>query len=211
MKDVWDLVADIKAGRLGVLRRELSKGYHPNSACSYTGMTALLGACEAGDLEAVQILLEAGADPNQQHHDGYDPYNSTKSRAVREALLRGGFSLLIDGTSWSGGEFSRRVLAPRPVTNSWTRTLDGMTVTIELCRSKFPPPGGEVVVRIGAQHELRPVAGDHITLPAAAGPIVATIELVDFVGEFQLRIWDEETIATSEGPRSFWLPPWTSD
>src|SRR4051812_7434412 len=99
MRDVWDIVADIKAGRLAALREAVASGFDPNTAWRYTGMTALLGACEAGDVEAVNLLLAAGANPDQQHFDGYDAYNSTTSRAVREALLRAGFSLLIDGTT----------------------------------------------------------------------------------------------------------------
>lgn len=208
MRDVWDLVRDIEAGDLSTLRDELASGFAPNTACEYTGMTVLLGACEANNVEAVQILLAAGADPNQQHHDGYDPYNSTRSRAVREVLWNNGFSLLIDATSEGRGTHSRRVLAPRPISNLWSRRLDGPTVLVEWSRSTFPPTFGEVLVRIDGR-EVRPAAGDHTTLPATPGPREVTVELVDFVGEFRIRLWDEATISTNTGDRSFWVPAWT--
>lgn len=49
------------------------------------------------------------------------------------------------------------------------------------------------------------MAGDHITLPATAGPIEVATELVDFVGEFRLRLWNEEL---PTDPLSLWLPSW---
>jgi len=210
MRDVWDLVREIKAGHRAVLRDELAAGFAPNTACEDTGMTVLLGACEADDLEAVQLLLDAGADPNQRHHDGYDAYHATTSRAVREVLLKRGFSVLIDGLRTGRGLSARRVLAPQPLTKAWTGAMTGSTVVVEYCRSTFPPPSGEVIVRVG-DAELRVEAGAHVTLPATAGPIEAAVELVRFVGEFQLRLWDEETIRGNKGDRAFWLPVWTSD
>ena len=59
MRDVWDLVREIKEGHRAVLRDELANGFAPNTACEGTGMTVLLGACEAGDLQAGQLLLDA--------------------------------------------------------------------------------------------------------------------------------------------------------
>jgi hypothetical protein len=109
MRDVWDIVRALERGDRTVLQDELAAGFAPDTACAYIGMTALLGACEANDLEAVQ--LAAGADPNHQHHDGYDAYHSTKSRAIREVLLRGGFRLLTDGPLTGAGLYAHRVLA----------------------------------------------------------------------------------------------------
>jgi hypothetical protein len=206
---VWDIVREIKEGRRSTLQEALSNGFDPNTACQHTGMTALLGACEANDLEAVQLLLDAGADPNQLHFDGYDSYHSTSSRAVREVLLQRGFSRLIDGPTTGRGLHSRRVFAPREITNQWTAAMDGPTVIVEYCRSTFPPSSGDVIVRIGLDVRFV-VPGDHVTFPSAAGPIEAVVDLVSFVGEFQLRLWDERTIAGNPGARTFWLPPWTA-
>jgi len=208
VRDVWELVRDIQAGDLSSLRNELANGFAPNTACEHTGMTVLLGACEADNAAAVQMLIDAGADPNQQHHDGYDPYNSTRSRAIRELLWNRGFSLLIDATTAGRGIRSRRVLAPRPISNLWSHVLDGATVLVEWCRSTFPPTLGEVIVRVDGR-DVRPVVGDHVTLPALAGPRDVTVELADFVGEFRIRLWDEATISTNAGDRSFWIPVWT--
>jgi hypothetical protein len=74
----------------------------------------------------------------------------------------------------------------------------------------FPPPSGEVIVRLaGGTRRIAP--GDHVTLPATAGPIEVAVEVIDFVGELQLRLWDEATIAGAAGARHFWLPAWTAD
>ncbi len=209
MPDVWDLIEEIKEGRRLTVQRALSDGFDPNTACRHTGMTVLLGACEANDLEAVRLLLDAGADPNQMHSDGYDTYHSASSRAIREVLLERGFSRLIDGPRTGRGLHDRRVFAPRAITNAWTATMDGPTVIVEYCRSMFPPPSGDVIVRIGESVRFV-VPGDHVTLPSAAGPIEAVVDLVDFAGEFQLRLWDEQTIASNQGERNFWLPPYTA-
>jgi hypothetical protein len=209
MRDVWNIVAEIKAGRRSTLQEALSNGFHPNTACKHTGMTVLLAACESNDLEAVQILLDAGADPNQLHHDGYDAYHSTRSRAVRDVLLQRGFSRQIDDSTTGRGLHSRRVFAPRAITNEWTGTMDGPTVIVEYCRSTFPPSSGDVIVRIGWDVRFV-VPGDHVTFAPAAGPIEAVVDMVSFVGEFQIRLWDERTIGGNEGPRTFWLPPWTA-
>lgn len=206
--DVWDLIRAIKEGNLDVLRRELAAGYDPNTACRYTGMTALLGASEADDLVAVEVLLAAGADPNLQHSDGYTTYDSTRSRAVKEALLRGGFRLVMDHPRGGRGLDERRMFAPTPVTEMRTQKLDGRTVTIELARATLPEPAGEVIVRVPGHPDLRPDPGDHITLPAMAGPIEVTTVFIEFVGELFVRLWDEETIATNQGSREFWLPAW---
>lgn len=208
--DVWELIEAIKAGRRAELVDALAGGFDPNTACRHTNTSVLFGACEANDLEAVRILLDAGADPNHLHADGYDAYHSTGSRDVRALLLERGFDRLLDGPTTGRGLHSRRVFAPRALTRTWIGAMAGPTVHVEYCRSTFPPTSGDVIVRIGANVRFV-VGGEHVTLPAVAGPIEATIDAVDFVGEFRLRLWDEQTIAGNPGDRGFWLPPWTAD
>ena len=52
------------------MRSALAAGANPN-ARDHLGMTPLLSAVYRGDVQAVTILLEAGADPNLA--DAYDP------------------------------------------------------------------------------------------------------------------------------------------
>ena len=50
------------------------------------GGTALIWACDGGDLECARLLLDAGADPRLRNRDGYTARDRTPRRS--EALLR---------------------------------------------------------------------------------------------------------------------------
>jgi ankyrin repeat protein len=59
--------------------------------CDNLGMTALLFAVYRGDVEAVRLLLEAGADPNRASRQGTTPlWHATDDFGLDEiaALLR---------------------------------------------------------------------------------------------------------------------------
>ncbi len=66
----------------------LAWGADPNA--SFDGMfTALAAASKDGDIQAVQILLDHGADPNFEE-GGCCPMNYAKDHMVRELLISHG-------------------------------------------------------------------------------------------------------------------------
>jgi ankyrin repeat protein len=97
--DVTDLIRLVEANDLEQLRSVLENGTDPNLACQYTGMTALLSACETNNFAAVQILIDAGADPNWRHFDGYNCYDSTQNPAIKHFVIEHGFNLILSRTS----------------------------------------------------------------------------------------------------------------
>lgn len=68
----------IEAARLGdssQMRRLLDEGADPDEADA-NGLTALIMASSAGQLEAVKLLLKAGADAARKDDLGYDAYHA---------------------------------------------------------------------------------------------------------------------------------------
>ncbi|MBK7585762.1 MAG: ankyrin repeat domain-containing protein [Myxococcales bacterium] len=213
MLDPWGLFSAAKSGKVAVVRDALARGFDPNTACEHTGTTALLAACEGEQIAVVRLLLESGANPNVQHRDGFDCWDSARSRTVHEALLRSGFSLVLDATTEASGLCARRLLAPRePMSEEWERTLEGADLFVEVARRDFPRSSGNVRVRVSGastEIELRPEPASHVTLPAGTGNARVTLTLSGFVGELRLRLWANEVISAKPGPRAFWLPSWT--
>ena len=88
--DVWDLITLVRNGSREEVRSALASGVAASARCEYTGMSPLLAACEEGRVEAAELLLAHGANPNHTHFDGYNCYDSTHSLEVRALLLGAG-------------------------------------------------------------------------------------------------------------------------
>lgn len=58
------LIAAVKADNTGDAKKLIDKGANPNSRTSPTGWSVLHYAARNGNVEEVQALLKAGADPN---------------------------------------------------------------------------------------------------------------------------------------------------
>lgn len=207
--ELWDIFGLAKRGELAALTAQLDAGFDVNEACEYNGTTALLAACEGDQLAAVELLLARGAKPNMVHSDGYNCYDSTRSRAVRETLLRAGFALVLEGPETGRGLHVRRVLAPKPLSRVWKTALPGQTVHLEYWLCDFPPPSGAVTLELGGVGTtMSPAAGEHRVLALPPGTADLKVTLTDFRGELRFRLFDSDVIASNQGPREFWLPPW---
>lgn len=206
MTDFNDALDRARAGDVPFLEAWL-RDRDVNAACEYTATTLLLAACEGNQVEAVRYLLTRGADPNAQHRDGYQCWDSTRSRAIREALLAHGFSLVLSEERSSSAVRELRVLAPRDVvTRTFECTLPGRTLQLEVVRYEFPPPRGTMRVFAGELSRV-PVISER-SVDTLAGPITARIELTNFGGEARVRLFNPEAVASLAGSRSFWLPEW---
>ena len=71
---------------------------------TFTGETALHSAVRGDSREAVDLLLAAGANPNQQDVDGWTPMFSALSREVIYTLRRAGADLRIIDQGGYGAE-----------------------------------------------------------------------------------------------------------
>ncbi|WP_133000281.1 ankyrin repeat domain-containing protein [Luteimonas arsenica] len=85
-----DLPAAAMAGDVGAVRRLLELGF-PVDATDDKGCTALLRAAGGGHAEALELLLDRGADPQRAAHTGATPLSAAVSMrhgAIVERLLR---------------------------------------------------------------------------------------------------------------------------
>lgn len=87
------LYAAACAGDLGEVAYALAQGVDPNHQHPEFGTTPLIGATENGQLEAVRLLLEGGADPQvRSEWDGVSAVDVARSRGFSaiQAILEAG-------------------------------------------------------------------------------------------------------------------------
>lgn len=123
------LVLAAREGRVERVRKLLAQGIPPDAPESRNGHRALHQAAEAGRLEALELLLEHGADPRGLDGSGYTPLRWAAHAAsveVGQRLLDAGAEVNERSdtgetalTQLVGGSFGRRLQAsaadaPRP-------------------------------------------------------------------------------------------------
>lgn len=69
------LIEAARTGEPSQIGRLLHEGVDPNEADA-NGVTALIMASSAGKLDAVKLLLGAGADASRKDGSGYDAYHA---------------------------------------------------------------------------------------------------------------------------------------
>ncbi|HEY9842508.1 MAG: ankyrin repeat domain-containing protein [Candidatus Sericytochromatia bacterium] len=197
--DVWDLIETVKSDDLTDLRKALKAGVDPNLECEYTGMTALLWACEKNLLDAARLLLEAGADPDCMHADGYNCYDSSSSIAIKKSLVDHGFSLVVPYSEYSIFSAGYRLLsAAKPQTLEWQFPLkqEGTDFRLEYQLSEFPAPKGCLEIMVEPEIKkllLAEAAPGHQSqdfhFDSALG-LVLHVRVQGFSGDLRVRLYD---------------------
>jgi hypothetical protein len=202
MTEVDTMRALARDGDLDGLAEAIAAGVDVDDFEPYTGVTALLAACGAGQTDAVALLLEHGADPNRADRDGTYPFDATRSPAIRRLLVAHGFNQRLASCTTGRGLIAMRILAAGgPVDETHTLTLEGSDLHLEYRIGDVPAPSGQV--RLSGLG----VVGDGYGRHRLPGPSAAiNVGLEQFTGEFFIRLYCEAAIAGNNGPREFWLP-----
>jgi hypothetical protein len=202
MTEVDTMRALARAGDLDGLAEAIRAGVDVDDFEPYTGVTALLAACGAGQTEAVALLLERGADPNRADRDGVYPVDATDSPAIRRLLVAHGFNQRLASCTTGRGLIAMRILAAGgPVDETHTLSLEGSDLHLEYRVGDVPAPSGRI--RLGDLGVVGDSYGHH-RLPGSAAEV--NVGLERFTGELRIRVYCEATIAGNDGPREFWLP-----
>ena len=219
MPDFADVRDAVRRGDIAAVQRFLDEGWDVNERENWTGADALCVAAGAGNAEMVELLLRYGADPNTHDNDGYFAYGIVAPRRIRELLLAHGFSW----GQWQPTGYppdtvkQLRVLAPRPVTDSWTETVTNTDLFVEHLLVEVPAPQGRLHIVVDvAGHDgysatpQQPGTHLHRLTAADATPAQATITVhcEQFVGETYVRLFSPSAVDSLDGARTFWLPPY---
>jgi hypothetical protein len=213
--DFDDVRAAVRRGHLGGLERLLAEGWEVNDSEPWTGANALCEAAYAGNAEMVDLLLRHGADPDSHDNDGYFAYGMRTSRRVRELLLAHGFSAgQWQPTGYAPDTVAQlRVLAPRPVSDTWTEAVTGTDLFVEHVTLDVPGPAGgstvDVTVDGRAAHAAALSTVGHRLVGLDSGRATITVHCDRFVGEFYVRLYSSTAVDRLDGPRSFWLPDYS--
>lgn len=215
MPDFDDVRNAVRSGDLAALQRFVGEGWDVNERERWTGADALCLAANAGNAEMVELLLRHGADPNTHDNDGYFAYGVLATRRVRELLLAYGFSW----GQWQPTGYppdtvkQLRVLAPRPVSNTWTETVTNGDLFVEHLLVEVPPPAGRlhVTVQVPGHNGYtatmsRPGTELHRLTASDAAAATITVTCTEFVGETYVRLFSSSAVDALDGARSFWLP-----
>lgn len=79
------LVRAATQANLAKMQRLLAAGVEVDM-CDRYGRTALMESCRCGHKEAVQFLLEQGADPHKRSFSGKNAFRYTLSSEIKEIL-----------------------------------------------------------------------------------------------------------------------------
>lgn len=145
------VVRAIREGRVKELRRRL-EGVEVNGTVSEKGESLLSEAIEAGNAEAVKVLLDAGADPNERRRDGKTPLHVAAGRDEEEVVgllldagadpmaQSGNGAYAIHEAAWTGGLHALRRLLPcyKEVNFNPDGGVNGLPVVMAMERSKNP-------------------------------------------------------------------------
>jgi hypothetical protein len=200
----------VRCGDLAALAGLADSGWDVNQDDGHTGTTALLVACESGRADVARLLLARGTDLNRVHRDGWNCYDSGSLAEIRELVVAHGFDLHIRQAAQARGLESLRVLSPaRPGSETWQATVLGTEPTVEYRTAPFPSMYGRVLVEtMTASFTVDAPGHRSHRLPTTPEPerSTITVTLERFRGELQVRLFCEDLIRGSEGPREFWLP-----
>ncbi len=138
--DVWQIIELINSNNLSKLEGVFQKGISPNLTCEYTGMTALLLACENNK-------MNAGANTNCVHYDGYNCYDVTTNKEIKCLLLKNGFDLVLPKTAASKYAIEYRFMSPVTVINetcTYELPESGKNFELEYKLYQFPLRKGDI-------------------------------------------------------------------
>lgn len=133
------------------LKIALKNKINPNHSDRYTGTTPLLVACTYNKIQAVRMLLEAGADLNCQHYDGYNCYDSTINPYIKRLLIENSFKRDVIEGSESMYSVGFRHLSPVKLCNrkeKFKMREKGRNYRLEYKVYGFPPASGEAYINI---------------------------------------------------------------
>jgi len=124
------LLAAARAGSVPAVRQLLARGVDVNTAEGFQNTTALMWAAAEGHLDVVDLLLEAGADPNRQGH-----VTSLTQRHNADHPT-GGFTALMFAAR-SGNEVLARRLVARGADVKLKNGDDASAVMIAIYNDRF--------------------------------------------------------------------------
>ncbi|MEV4513581.1 ankyrin repeat domain-containing protein [Dactylosporangium sp. NPDC049525] len=206
----------VRGNDFRALRALIGSGWNVNQQEPWTGSTALLLACELGRLKLVTLLLRHGADPDLCHVDGWNCYDSTRSRPIRRLLVAHGFSWQPAQWSEGAGRATLRWMSARtPVDLVRELTFTGTDIHLEHQLRAFPPVHGAVEAGISVGGVLRYTC--HLSEPGhdrrpvfhAPGNAETTLTLTfrAFRGDVRVRAYCPQTVAAQPAPHLV-LPAW---
>ncbi|MEV4417528.1 hypothetical protein [Catellatospora sp. NPDC049609] len=200
------------------LRALCRSGWDANQQERWTGNSALLMACTKRRTKLVRLLLHHGADPNLQHFDGYNCYDSTSSGLIRRMLVAAGFRWQSQWFQNGNGYAAMRHLSvAEDVDRTVTFEIAGTDMRLEHQVHRYPPMAGAVEIT-ASDGQKRVGFAIELTTPGHGGTAVGetehpnlvtfTVMMIRFRGDVRVRAYCADTAAATRDP-AFWVPPWT--